>query len=98
MYSIEPVTLKFYTVMLDADALAIVRFVKFKSEVVTVLNVPVLAVSDVNDAFSFEIEVEVNPDNSTCVWSEAAYWLWVWSEAAYWECVCPVDANPDKAS
>lgn len=51
------VTFKFATVMDETDALEIDRFVKFRSVVVNVLNVPDDALTVVKFAFAFEIEV-----------------------------------------
>ena len=51
------VTFKFVTVMDETDALEIDRFVKFRSVVVNVLNVPVDALTVVKFASAFEIDV-----------------------------------------
>ena len=61
------VTFKFVTVMDETTALEIDRFVKFRSVVVKVLNVPVDALTVVKFATAFEIEVWVIPVNSPCV-------------------------------
>ena len=51
------VTFKFVTVMDETTALEIDRFVKFRSVVVNVLNVPVDALTVVKFASAFEIDV-----------------------------------------
>lgn len=58
------VTFKFATVMDETAALEIDKFVKFRSDVVMVLNVPADALNVVKFAFAFEIEVWVIPVNS----------------------------------
>ena len=51
------VTFKFVTVIDETAAFEIDRFVKFRSVVVKVLNVPADALTVVKFAFAFEIEV-----------------------------------------
>jgi hypothetical protein len=58
------VAFRFATVIEETAALEIDRLVKFRSDVVMVLNVPADALNVVKFAFAFEIEVWVIPVNS----------------------------------